>query len=101
MALSNISDPAAIKEAIDEFDLLGESEFLLRYGFGNAREYLLIYNGNSYPSKAIVGVAHKFQFPQEGPLTSDSFVGGGSTVKPLLESLGYTVQRISENIQKL
>ncbi|MFH5772704.1 HNH endonuclease [Paracoccus sp. NGMCC 1.201697] len=83
--------PASVRTAIQEFDELGEAEFLRKYGFREARGYFLRENGNDYPSKAIVGAAHGYAFPEIGPLEWDSFSGGNATVKPVLERLGFVV----------
>jgi hypothetical protein len=92
MALSDISDPGSVLQAISEFDKIGRRSFLAKYGFGRARRYFLIYGEKRYDSKAIAGVAHGYQFPEEGPLTSDAFSGGDATVKPKLEELGFEVE---------
>src|SRR5437870_2571932 len=82
----------AVLAAVDEFDELGREEFLRKYGFGLARDYLLVHDGKRYDSKAIVGVAYGFQHPDEGPLASDEFGGGRGTVIPVLESLGFEIE---------
>src|SRR5262249_31937281 len=43
-------------------------------------------------SKAIVGAAHGFQYPEKGQLHSEDFSGGESTVRALLERLGFSVE---------
>jgi 5-methylcytosine-specific restriction enzyme A len=48
-----------VVRAIEEYDRLGQEQFLAEYGFGRATAYLLIYQGRSYDSKAILGVAYK------------------------------------------
>lgn len=50
----------SVVKAIAEHDELGRDAFLLRYGFGEARSYVLLYEGREYDSKAIAGVAHKW-----------------------------------------
>ena len=45
MALGDLSDPAAVVEAISEFDQFGREEFLKKYGFGRARRYFRLYRG--------------------------------------------------------
>jgi hypothetical protein len=82
---------AAVMDAIDEYDRLGQDEFLGKYGFDRARSYLLIHNGKAYDSKAIVGVAHGF-LPGERALSARDFSGGEATVGQLLRGLGFTVQ---------
>ena len=78
-SLSDLTSPTAIKRAIEECDRLGRERFLSQYGFGHAREYTLRYLGGEYDSKAIVGVAHGYQFPERGTLTSSEFSGGISS----------------------
>lgn len=81
----------AVLAAIEEYDGLGQDAFLYKYGFGQAREYLLIHDGKAYGSKAIVGAAHGF-LPGERPLAAREFSGGEATVGRLLRRLGFTVQ---------
>ena len=70
----------------------GQERFLEKYGFGSARAYLLVVGDREYDSKAIVGAAHGYQFPQLGPLAATQFSGGAATVQPLLEGLGFEVR---------
>jgi len=75
-----------------EFDSLGRDAFLQTYGFGKARRYVVLgQQGSSYDSKAIVGVAHGYQFPGAGPLTAAEFSGGEATVTAKLNALGFDV----------
>src|SRR5580700_8735407 len=53
MALRDITRQAVLV-AIAEYDHMGQPAFLSRYGFDPARLYLLVHEGNSYDSKAIV-----------------------------------------------
>jgi hypothetical protein len=76
MALSDITDPGAIRAAMAEYDNIGQEAFLIKYGFGRARHYNLQgAKGKAYDSKAIVGAAHGYQFPDRGPLRSSDFSG--------------------------
>ena len=90
MAFSEITRQSVLS-AIAEFDAIGREAFLDRYGFGYARSYFLGFGGRRYDSKAIVGAAHGYAFPDQGPLDSEQFSGGHATVQRLLESLGFTV----------
>src|SRR5687768_11972852 len=90
MALKDLTSPAAVRAALAEYDQLGRDTFLERYGFGHAKAYFIQYEGQLYDSKAILGVAHGYQFPDAGPLLSRDFSGGKATVKPKLEALGFT-----------
>jgi len=97
--LSQLRSPAAVQAAIDEFVQLGRTKFLERYGFGKSRDFLVRdpKTGTDCDSKAIAGVAYGKQFPDQGPLTADSFSGGESTVVPALTKLGFTIIRIGED----
>jgi 5-methylcytosine-specific restriction protein A len=90
MALGDIT-ASAVRHAIEEFDALGQEAFLRLYGFKKSRSYHLIYDGQRYPSKAIVGVAHGAARPDLGPLKFADFNGGEATVQPLLTRLGFEV----------
>ena len=97
MSLAKLTDPRAVEAAIAEFNQLGRTAFLEKYGFGRAREYMVRDQaGNLYDSKAIVGAAYGHQHPDEGPLASDDFTGGEATVEPKLRELGFDVVRIGE-----
>jgi 5-methylcytosine-specific restriction protein A len=90
MSLHDITRDAVLK-AIDDYDALGQSEFLDIYGFHPARSYVLVHNGKRYDSNAIVGVAHGY-LPGKETLTASEFSGGEATVGRLLRGLGFTVQ---------
>jgi len=92
MALSDMQSHKAILAAVEEFNRLGREAFLEKYGFGHARRYFLDIDGHLYDSKAIVGVAHGYEFPSEGPLESSEFSGGEATVQRKLEELGFTLR---------
>jgi hypothetical protein len=84
----------AVRAALDEFDRIGRSAFLEKYGFGEARQYMVVHpvSGTLADSKAIVGAAHGYEFPQRGPLRPKDFTGGEASVVALLESLGFVTQ---------
>lgn len=89
--LSQLTDRNAVLAAIDEYDKLGQDEFLRRHRFGPAREYLIHHEGKTYDSKAIAAVAVRNQSGEI--LTVSSFSGGERTVAKKLRSLGFTVER--------
>ena len=74
MAMKDVDSRFAVLKAMAEYRDLGQNPFLLKYGFGKAKEYRILFEGIEYDSKAIVGVAHKYQFGK--PLTSKEFNGG-------------------------
>lgn len=76
MGIGRLTSRAAVLAAIRLYDELGQAEFLSRFGFGEARAYLLVHDGRSYDSKAVAGVAYGLQFPAEGTLSSAEFSGG-------------------------
>lgn len=84
----------AVLRAVAECRELGVEAFVDKYGFGSSRDVLLDHEGDLLPSKAILGVAHKFAVPEQGPLPSDAFTGGEQTIRKL-EELGFTVRRLS------
>lgn len=97
--LSRIRNPDSVQRALDEFSAFGRTEFLERYGFSKARDYLVRNpkNGELCDSKAIVGAAFGFENPDEGPLKADQFSGGEATVVPLLQRLHFETVRIGED----
>ena len=72
--LNRLTDPEAVHSAIAECTNLGRDEFLRRYGYRRARSYFLISDGRVFDSKAILGVAFRYQFGS--PLESSDFSGG-------------------------
>lgn len=91
MTLADLTDPAAVEIALNEFDRLGREAFLAKYEFGPARRYFLVRSGKRYDSKAIAAVAHGYQHPQLGPLALSAFSWGDRTVRSRLELLGFRV----------
>lgn len=99
MGIEEIRDPAAISAAVEEYDRVGRTYFLEKYGFGKSREYMLrdAQTGRLYDSKAIVGAAYGYAFPDAGPLKATEFSGGEATVERLLNGLGFEVVRIGQD----
>ena len=93
MSLGDIQTRKAVEQAMAEFRSLGRARFLEKYGFGKSREYFLSEPDQLYDSKAIVGAAHGYEFPAQGPLKSGDFSGGANTVVPKLEALGFSILR--------
>src|SRR6478736_710067 len=92
MSLSELTDPAAVYNALGEYRAVGRSAFLAKYGFGQARTYWLVDRGERFDSKAIVGAAFGFQHPEHGPLGPADFSGGEDTVARKLRELGFIVE---------
>ena len=91
MPLGHMRDSESVRSAVAEFDELGREGFLAKYGFGQARDYTLVVEGREYDSKAVVGAAHGYEFPDEGPLTSAEFSGGSAGAAAKLRELGFEV----------
>lgn len=99
MNLAKLQSRPAIQAAMAEFDRVGRAYFLEKYGFGKSREYMLRdpATGKLYDSKAIVGAAYGYAFPDEGPLSATVFSGGEATVERLLTDLGFQVVRVGQD----
>src|SRR4051794_33898116 len=83
MGFADLDSPEAVVEAIHECEQMGEPAFLEKYGFGPSRHIRLFHDGKDYPAKAILGVAHRFQFPEHGALRPSEFTSGDSTINKL------------------
>jgi len=90
MALQDLTEPSAVLQAIEEFEVLGRDGFLAKYRFGRSKKYFLIHDHKKYDSKAIAGVAHQVQFGHA--LTHEEFSGGESATVKRLRYLGFVVQ---------
>lgn len=99
MGIQDIRDPDAIRAAMNEYDRVGRTYFLEKYGFGKARDYMLRdpVTSRLYDSKAIVGAAYGYAFPERAPLSAADFSGGEATVERLLANLGFEVVRIGQD----
>jgi hypothetical protein len=68
VGLANVTSRDAVLAAIREFDELGQQQFLEKYGFGQARRFLIKVDGQVYDSKPILGAAHGYEHPNLGPM---------------------------------
>ena len=73
-----------VLETIKLFDEMGRSEFLGLFGYQPSKRYRIRYQGRSYDSKAILGVA--------SGLTAREFSGGAAHTCRVLERLGFSVR---------
>ncbi|MEU6774075.1 hypothetical protein [Streptomyces sp. NPDC046759] len=83
---------ASVLKAIAEHDELGREAFLETYHFGKARSYVLVHEGREYDSKAIAGVAHKWD--QGRALAPGEFSGGKDHAVAWLKRLGFQVEKL-------
>ena len=96
MGYMDVTSKDAVVEAIREFDTFSETQdFLSLYGYGVAQVYVLRFEGRSYPPKAILGVAHRYQFPELGPLKNSDFSGGEAGANKVLRGLGFEIEQQS------
>ena len=86
-----------VLQAIAEHDQLGREVFLATYGFGAATRYALLHEGREYDSKAISGVAHRYDFGRA--LTPSEFSGGRGHAVDWLEREGFTVIEVSKSVE--
>lgn len=76
--------------AIAEYDALGAEKFRSKYGFKRARRYVLIHAGQSYDSKAVMDVAHRYAHGEA--LDTAQLSDGDSAGVHLLSALGFDVR---------
>ena len=89
----------AVLDAIAECDQMGRDEFLKKYGYKHSRLYPLHYEGHTYDSKAIAGVA--FGKQHGTPLLAKDFSGGLATVVPTLATLGFSATAARHPVEQL
>ena len=90
-----VTSKEAVLKAIAECDQIGTENFREKYGFRESRKYPLEHNGTFYDSKAILAVAHSYQYPDIGPLTPQTpgFSGGEKHAVRELEDLGFNFEK--------
>jgi hypothetical protein len=81
--------PRHVRQAVAEYDQLGQDEFLARHGFGPARAYLMILDDKSYDSKAILGVAYGYATGRL--LGPHDFSGGVHGAAGVLRAVGFEI----------
>ncbi|MFH8340888.1 HNH endonuclease [Streptomyces sp. AM6-12] len=99
MAPSEITR-AGILRAIDEHDRLGVDAFRATYGFHAAATYLLVHEGRHYDSKAIAGVAHKYDFGEALKPSTPGFSGGLKAAVAWLRREGFTVVELPKTFHR-
>ena len=78
-----------VLQAMEEYDRIGDREFLRRYGFGRSRIYTVWSGGQEYDSKAILGAAY---FHATGtPAGPGDFSGGEQGAAKVLQEKGFDV----------
>ena len=79
-----------VVRAIREYDRLGPEEFFSDHGFAPTTTYELVWEGRSYPPKAILGTAYELAVGKR--LASGDFEGGRTGAVKVLEKLGFTIE---------
>jgi len=79
-----------VMSALQEYDRLGPEGFFSEHGFAPTTTYELVWDGRSYPPKAILGTAYEFATDER--LASGDFEGGKAGAVKVLGKLGFTVQ---------
>jgi hypothetical protein len=87
--------PHHVRQAAAEYDRLGRDEFLAYHHFGPATAYLLILDGKSYDSKAILGVA--YQLATGRPPGDFSGGVGSQGAARGLRALGFEIRNIRDS----
>ena len=80
-----------VVRALQEYDRLGPGGFFSAHGFAPTTTYELVWDGRSYPPKAILGTAFEFATGQR--LASGDFEGGKTGAVKVLGKLGFSVRR--------
>jgi len=80
-----------VLRALHEYDRLGPDRFFSEHGFAPTTTYELVWEGRSYPPKAILGAAYEFATEQQ--LGSGDFEGGKTGAVRVLDKLGFSVQK--------
>jgi hypothetical protein len=87
---------AHVLSALEEYDRLGDDEFLTHYSFKRAPSYLVIHDEKSYDSKAILGAAQGYATGT--PATWEQFSGGQQGAAKYLGDLGFDVERATGKV---
>lgn len=89
MSLSDVS-AGGVLAAVAECRRIGRTAFREQYGFGPARDYVLVIDGEEFDSKAICGVAHRYDTSEV--LRAGQFSGGRAGAAGHLRRLGFDVR---------
>jgi len=88
-------DREHVLSAIEEYDQLGDEVFLRRYGFSRTNANLFWYDGRSYESQAVLGVAMKHA---TGKAERPPAFNGSTDAAKILESLDFEIITISDEL---
>lgn len=91
--LTDLTQPAAVEQAMAEFRALGRDAFIEEYGFRRSRDVFVIHQGRAYDSKPLAAAAHGHQLGFK-PLEFDDFSGGEPVIKTF-QRLGFHVGEVT------
>lgn len=102
MSFRSLWNPEAVKLALSEFDELGRTAFLEKYGFRRSRMYMLRDpdTGNLYDCLAIIGAAYGYAFPDEAPIAMSDIPDDEAVAERVLTDLGFEVVRVGQDWSK-
>lgn len=95
--LSELTDPSAVMQAVQEFKDLGRDQFLDKYDLSPSARYFANIDGLHVDSKPLLSVAYGYQFPERGPLHVRHFAGGAQT-RAALARFGHGLVVLPENL---
>ena len=81
---------ADVVRALKEYDRLGADGFFAKHGFSQTKTYEMIWNGGSYPPKAILGAA--YELATKHRLKPGDFEGGKAGAVSVLTALGFDIR---------
>jgi putative restriction endonuclease len=97
MSLADV-DREHVLRAIEEFDDLGREDFLDKYDFAGARQYVVVHGGRQYDSKALIGAAHGYATGEA--LHPSDFSDDVRTVGARLTDLGFDFRDVTASAVK-
>ncbi len=94
VSYADLTDPSAVKSALEEFDRLGRWAFLDKYGYGPAHEYFLVTDAGRYDSKAIFAAAYEAEHGVS--VGNEEISGGKAGAARRLQELGFVVEGLDD-----
>lgn len=85
----------AVLAAMAELEHMDDDQVRLTYRFAPAKSYVVRHGRYALASKAVVGVAFRYQHPEVGPLTPKDLSGGRTEAGRHLTRLGFDVDGMS------
>lgn len=94
VSFADLTDREAVERALDEFDGLGRSAFLDKYGYAEAKDYFLVTDTGRYDSQAIFAAAYE---AQHGVAVANEEISGGEAgAARRLQELGFVVEGLDD-----